>query len=69
MKEFKERLRECRARKKVTQEALCNELGIAYSTYRRYERGGSEPTLSDAAKLAVYFGVSLDYLAGIEDEK
>jgi len=52
----------------VTQEDTARETEISYSTYRRYERGGSEPTLSDAARIAAYFHVSLDYLAGLTDD-
>ena len=55
----------------MTQMDVSNATGIAYSTYRRYERraenGGTEPVLSDLVKLADYFGVSLDYLAGRGD--
>ena len=43
-------------------------MNIRYSTYRRYEQGGTEPTVSDAARIADYFAVSLDYLAGRGDE-
>ncbi|MBR1497724.1 MAG: helix-turn-helix transcriptional regulator [Oscillospiraceae bacterium] len=72
MDNFKERLKICRKNKNVTQIDVSNSTGIAYSTYRRYERsaenGGTEPTLSDFVKLADYFGVSLDYLAGRSDE-
>lgn len=48
----------------MTQKKAAWEAGIAYTTYRRYECGGSEPILSDAARIADLFGVSLDYLAG-----
>ena len=40
---FKERLRYCRARSGKTQEEVAKETSIAYSTYRRYERGGTQP--------------------------
>lgn len=65
---FKERLRYCRARSGKTQEEVAKETSIAYSTYRRYERGGTQPTLDDAARIADFFDVSLDYLAGRSDE-
>ncbi|MCI9159083.1 MAG: helix-turn-helix transcriptional regulator [Lawsonibacter sp.] len=61
---FHERLRICRQTKNMSQEDIAHELHIRYSTYCRYERGGTEPTISDAARIADYFGVSLDYLAG-----
>lgn len=65
MSTFRERLRLCRERSGRTQEEVAKGTAISYSTYRRYERqGGTEPTLSDAARIADYFHVSLDYLAG-----
>lgn len=51
----------------MTQEDTAHELGIRYSTYCRYEHGGTEPTISGAARMADFFGVSLDYLAGRSD--
>ena len=67
METFPLRLKLCRKRKRLTQAAAAQALHIAFSTYRRYEQGGSEPTLSDALRMAVFFGVSLDYLAGRTD--
>ena len=32
------------------------------------QEGGTEPTVSDAARIADFFAVSLDYLAGRGDE-
>lgn len=68
MSKFNERLKDCRKKNQLRQEDVCAKTGIAYSTYRRYERGGSEPTLSDAACIADLFNVSLDYLAGRSDD-
>lgn len=66
---FGGRLRLCRAQSGKTQEEVAKETSISYFTYRRYERqGGTEPTLSDAARIADFFGVSLDYLAGRTNE-
>lgn len=47
-----------------SQEDAARDLNLKYSTYRRYEKGGTEPTISTAARMADYFHVSLDYLAG-----
>lgn len=68
MENFKERLRLCRIKVGMTQEQVSAAIPIAYSTYRRYEQGGTVPTLFDAARIADFFGVSLDYLAGRTDE-
>ena len=66
---FSERLRMCRLEKNISQEDLAHELQLRYSTYCRYERGGTEPAISNAARMADYFGVSLDYLAGRTERK
>lgn len=66
---FSDRLKECRKKTGVSQEDAAKCLEIAYSTYRRYEQGGTEPTISEAARMAEFFGVSLDYLTGRKDER
>lgn len=68
MEKFSTRLRLCRLKQGLTQEDIAPILGIRYSTYCRYEHGGTEPVISDAAHIADYFQVSLDYLAGRTDD-
>ncbi len=68
MENFSTRLRICRQKRGLTQEDTAHILHIRYSTYCRYEHGGTEPTISNAARIADFFGVSLDYLAGRSDE-
>ncbi len=67
METFAQRLKLCRKRKRLTQKAAAEAVHIAFSTYRRYEQGVSEPVLSDAVRIADFFGVTLDYLAGQSD--
>ena len=52
MPEFKDRLKECRQAKGLRQQDAAEQLGIIYRTYRRYETGETEPTISVAAQLA-----------------
>ena len=66
---FSDRLKECRKKAGVSQEDAAKCLEIAYSTYRRYEQGGTEPSISEATRMADFFGVSLDYLTGRKDER
>lgn len=61
-------LKELRIDRKMTQTELAKGLGIGQSTIVGYERGISEPTLSNLIKYAIFFNVSLDYLAGRTDE-
>ena len=50
--DFPTRLRECRKKAGLNQEDAARQIGIAYSTYRRYEQGGTVPDLLTASKLA-----------------
>lgn len=68
MATFQERLRQCRKETKLNQQDMAKELDIVFRSYRRYECGDSEPTLSTLIKLADYFHVSIDYLAGCTDD-
>ncbi len=68
MATFQARLRECRKKSGFTQQEMAQELEIVFRSYRRYECGDSEPILSTLVKLADYFDVSLDYLAGRTDK-
>lgn len=65
---FTERLKESRKKAGFTQERVAELLEIGYSTYRHYEYGNRMPLVTDAAKMAKLFGVSLDYLAGLTEE-
>lgn len=68
MKDFCVRLQAARKKAGLSQEAASQRLDVRYSTYRRYERGGTEPTISVAARMAQLYGVSLDYLAGLTEQ-
>ena len=67
MSTFCEHLRNARKSAGLSQEEIAEKLDIGYSTYRRCEQGGTEPTISDAARIADLLQVSLDYLAGRTD--
>ena len=68
MEIFTERIKECRKKAGLTQEQVAEALEIGYSTYRHYEYGNRMPLVTDAAKMAELFGVSLDYLAGLSED-
>ncbi len=68
MSAFTERLSNLRQLNKLSQQAFAKEIGIAFRTYRRYESGETEPTLSSLIAICDYFHVSLDYLAGRTDD-
>ena len=61
---FGKRIKELRLEKGLTQKQLAQELQIALSTLRRYERGITERKITLLIKCADYFQVSTDYLVG-----
>lgn len=68
MKEvFSERLRELRQERGLGQVQLAKELDVGKSVISLWELGKCEPTLSKLIAMARFFGVSIDYLAGLED--
>ena len=68
MKEvFSEPLRELRQERGLGQVQLAKELDVGKSIISLWELGKCEPTLSKLIAMARFFGVSIDYLAGLED--
>ena len=62
MKDFGSRLRMLRNACGLTQEELCDELGISDTHYRKIEAGSRTGSLELIVEMAEYFHVSLDYL-------
>lgn len=62
--EFSNQLRRLRERRRISRRVLAELCGISKSALSRYERGKRVPTLADAAALADFFNVSLDWLCG-----
>jgi len=64
MAEITDRLKEIRRENKLTQQQIADYLGITQSAYAYYETGRSMIDIETLKKLADYYRVSLDYLAG-----
>ena len=64
---FPERLKSLRQDKNIGQIQLAKDLDVGKSVISLWERGECEPTLSKLVAIANYFGVSIDYLAGLEN--
>lgn len=62
------RLRDLREDNDLTQDALVKKLGMHKTTYTNYEQGKRDLPLQVAIKIAVFYNVSLDYLAGLTNE-
>lgn len=65
---FSERLAQLRDQKGISQTAAARELEIGSRTYQYYEKGEREPQLSTLVRMADFYGVTLDYLAGRTDQ-
>ena len=64
---FALRLQELKKARNVMQKDVAAAIGVPLRTYQRYEYGEREPQLSTLIKLADFYAVSLDYLAGRTD--
>jgi len=64
---FPERLQELKTTRNVMQKDVAASIGVPLRTYQRYEHGQVEPQLSTLIRIADFYGVSLDYLAGRSD--
>jgi len=68
-KDFKGRLFELVRESDLDYRPLAAAIGISQASLSKYTRGDAEPGLGALVKLATYFKVSTDYLAGLTDVK
>ncbi len=64
MNKISERMRELRIDNGKEKEELAALLGVTTSSYNRYESGARELDVDSLIKLAIFYGVPLDYLLG-----
>ena len=62
------RLKDLREDHDLTQQQLIEILGMHKTTYTNYEQGKREVPFGLAVRLAEYYNVSLDYIAGLSGE-
>lgn len=62
------RIKELREERHLTQKELAEILEMQLTQYRRYESGERPVPFDFVVKLADFYGVSLDYIAGRTDE-
>ena len=67
MSVFSQRLLELRQARHLSQNSVATALEIGSRTYQYYESGEREPVLSTLIRMADFYNVSLDYLAGRTD--
>lgn len=68
VKSFSIKIKALRKEHKKTQQNIADLLKIRRSTYGEYERGKILPPMDKMKILANYFGVSVDYLIGIDEK-
>ena len=67
MDAFKERLKDLREEKELSQRELAKKLAIGHTSIARWERGDVEPNASSIIMLALFFDVTAGYLLGLEN--
>ena len=66
--DFKDRLKELRKTKGLSQVALAERLGLSKSTIGAYETGDITPSVDALNTIADFFNVDMDYLLGKEEQ-
>ncbi|MBQ8230030.1 MAG: helix-turn-helix transcriptional regulator [Clostridia bacterium] len=67
MNKFIERLKQLRTEKNLSQAQLAKEIDVTQPAIAYWETGKKIPSAQAIITLAQYFGVSTDYLLGLED--
>lgn len=62
------RLRELRKNKGLTQKEVAQAIGVSAQSYGYYENWINKPDPETLTKLADFFGCTIDYLVGREDD-
>ena len=65
---FSERLKELRIERGLSLAELSEAATINIASLSRWENGINGPKINELVKLAQFFGVSIDYLAGIKHD-
>lgn len=64
---FKERLKEPRIEKKLSQAELAKALKVSQRSISSWETGFRQPDFATLERIAVFFDVTTDYLLGLEN--
>ena len=65
--EFKDRLKELRSTKNLSQMQLAKLTNISQSAIAKWELGKTEPTATAIITLANFFNETTDYLLGLDE--
>lgn len=64
-----QRLKDLREDNDLKQEAIAQMLEMTRQQYQLYESGKRQIPFDKVIKLAVYYNVSIDYIAGLSNDK
>ena len=64
---YGDRIKILRERKELSQKEVAEYLHTTQSYYAQYERNARQMPFDRAIELAQFYGVSLDYIAGLTD--
>ena len=67
MQQFGQRIKELRIEHSMTQKQLAAQLHVRNTTVSAWEASIAEPPYETLAQIARMFGVTTDYLLGLED--
>ena len=67
--DFGLRLRELREKKRRSQQQLADWLGLTRSSISNYENNTQTPPADTLVRLADIYGVSVDYLLGVKNDR
>lgn len=67
MKDLGEKIKSLRLERGLTQTTLARELGVSKGIISIWENNINEPKATYIKRLALFFGVSADYLLGMID--
>ena len=64
-----QRIKDLREDADKTQQDIADIFGMYLTTYRRYETGEREPPFNFIIRLAKFYNISIDYIAGLTNDK
>ncbi|MBQ7466955.1 MAG: helix-turn-helix transcriptional regulator [Clostridia bacterium] len=64
---FSERLKELRKERNISAKQLSKAINVSDAAIIRWENKQRIPSMENIYKIAIYFGVSADYLLGLKD--
>ena len=64
-----QRIQKLRKEKRLTQAALASNIGVSLAQLTRYETQGVQPNAEALRRMAMVFGISIDYLVNGDSEQ